>query len=100
MMRTFRDSNDTLWTVFEVRRQVSAKGGERTVLPGGFNDGWLCFETSVAKRRLTQYPPRWREFNDDELCRLLAAAQPAPRGTFRLGDDLSDGSTSADYRPD
>ena len=98
-MRTFRDSNDTLWTVFEVRRQVSARG-DRTYLPGGFNDGWLCFENSLAKRRLIEYPSRWREFSDDELCTLLAQAKPAPRGSFRLGDDLSDGSTSADYRPD
>ena len=100
MMRTFRDSDDALWTVFEVRRQISAKNGDRSVLPGGYNDGWLCFENSISKRRLTQFPKRWREFSDDELCRLLAEAQPAPRGTFRLGDDLSDGSTSADNRPD
>lgn len=100
MMRTFRDSDDTIWTVFEVRRQVSTKAGDRTVLPGGYNDGWLCFETSIAKRRLTQFPRRWREFNDDELCRLLAAAQPAPRGSLRLGDDLSDSNASLDNRPD
>ena len=100
MMRTFRDSDDTLWTVFEVRRQISAKNGDRSVLPGGYNDGWLCFENSISKRRLTQFPKRWREFSDDELCRLLSEAQPAPRGTFRFGDDLSDGSTSADNRPD
>ena len=99
MMRTFRDSDDTIWTVFEVRRQVSGKSPGLTVLPGGFNDGWLCFETSLSKRRLTQYPRRWREFSDEELCRLLAAAQPAPRGTFRLGDDLADGAAT-DYRPD
>jgi hypothetical protein len=100
MMRTFRDSDDTLWTVFEVRRQISVKSGDRGVLPGGYNDGWLCFENSISKRRLTQFPKRWREFSDDELCSLLSEALPAPRGTFRLGDDLSDGSTSADNRPD
>jgi hypothetical protein len=100
MMRTFRDSDDTLWTVFEVRRQVSGQGSDRSFLPGGFNDGWLCFENAIAKRRLTQYPKRWREFGDDELCRLLEVAKPAPRGTFRMADDLSDGKSSADYRQD
>ena len=96
-MKTFRDSNETVWTVFEVRRQVSSNG-ERSYLPGGFNDGWLCFETAGAKRRLTRYPRRWRELAEEELTKLLDQAQPAPRGTFRLGDDLD--ASSHDLRAD
>jgi hypothetical protein len=88
-MRTFRDSNGTAWTVFEVRREVSSTGDTRSFLPGGFNDGWLCFETSGAKRRLTKYPARWREFTDDELIKLLEQAQVAPQGA-RIYDDLAD----------
>jgi hypothetical protein len=86
-MRTFRDSNGTAWTVFEVRRQLSGSG-DRSYLPGGFNDGWLCFETHGAKRRLTKYPARWREFSDDELLALLGQAQAAPKGSGRIYDDL------------
>jgi hypothetical protein len=97
-MRTFRDSHGTAWTVFEVRRQVSETGDSRSYLPGGFNDGWLCFETSGAKRRLTKYPPRWREFNDSELIKLLDQAQAAPKGS-RIYDDLGE-TPSADTRPD
>lgn len=92
-MRTFRDSNGTAWTVFEVRRQLSETGEARSFLPSGFNDGWLCFETSGAKRRLTKYPPRWREFADGELHKLLDQAQPAPNGS-RIYDDLSDSSAT------
>lgn len=88
-MRTFRDSNGTAWTVFEVRRQMSGNG-DRSYLPGGFNDGWLCFETHGAKRRLTKYPARWREFSDDELLDLLAQAQAAPKGSLRIYDDLGE----------
>jgi hypothetical protein len=88
-MRTFRDSNGTAWTVFEVRRQVSGTG-DRSYLPGGFNDGWLCFETHGAKRRLTKYPPRWREFSDEELMNLLSQAQTAPKGSMRIYDDLGE----------
>ena len=98
-MRTFRDSNGTAWTVFEVRRQVNSTGDRTSYLPGGFNDGWLCFESTGAKRRLTKYPQRWREFSDSELMGLLEQAQPAPKGSMRIYDDLAD-TPSSDARPE
>jgi hypothetical protein len=98
-MRTFRDSNGTAWTVFEVRRQISSSGDKTSYLPGGFNDGWLCFETAGAKRRLTKYPSRWREFGDDELVKLLDQAQAAPKGSMRIYDDLGE-SPNTDARPE
>ena len=87
-MRAFRDSNGNEWTVFEVRRQVTPSGD--SYLPHGYGGGWLCFENGggTAKRRLVRFPERWREFGDTELEKLLAQAQPAPRGTFRFSDDL------------
>ena len=72
-MRTFRDSNDNDWVVFEVRREVSAKG-DWSYLPSGFSDGWLCFESAAAKRRLVRYPERWKEFTDTQLQALLTGA--------------------------
>jgi hypothetical protein len=97
-MRTFNDSNSGEWTVFEVRRAVSVKG-DWSYLPNGYSDGWLCFESATAKRRLTKYPERWREFSDAQLENLLTQAHPAPRSSLRLGDDLSDdASTSPDMR--
>ena len=87
-MKNFRDSTGMEWTVFEVRRAVSAKG-DWSYLPSGFSDGWLCFECSSAKRRLVRYPERWRELNEQQLVELLAQAQPAPRGSLRLADVLS-----------
>ena len=89
-MRIFRDANNTSWTVFEVRRQTTASSGEGAHLPSGYRSGWLCFECPGAKKRLVRYPERWREFTDAELEQLLSQAQPAPRTTFRLPDDLSD----------
>lgn len=90
-MKSFRDSANVSWTVFEVRRQVTSRGGDGSYLPSGFSDGWLCFETVGAKRRLLKYPERWREFGDAELEALLTAAQPAPRTTLRPGDELTEG---------
>jgi hypothetical protein len=101
-MRTFRDSKNELWTVFEVRRQIRADGstgGDLSYLPSGYNAGWLCFENSSAKKRLVRYPDNWREFNDAELERLLGEAVPAPRASLRL-TDLADDSSSSDLRPE
>lgn len=88
-MISFRDSANVGWTVFEVRRQVTTKS-DSSFLPGSFSDGWLCFESVGAKRRLIKYPDNWRELSDAELEKLLVVAQPAPRPTFRGGDDLGD----------
>ena len=88
-MKTFRDSNNCEWTVFEVRRKVSSKS-DWSYLPSGFSDGWLCFESKEAKRRLVRYPADWREYGMEELEKLLDAAKPAPRVSWRAGDDLSD----------
>lgn len=97
-MKTFRDSTGTEWTVFEVRRQQSSSGDKTSYLPGGFNDGWLCFETAGAKRRLTKYPQPWLELGDDELIKLLDDALAAPKGS-RIYDDLADPS-SGDASPE
>lgn len=85
--------------MFEVRRQVTSTGERSSYLPSGFNDGWLCFEAAGSKRRLTRYPQRWREFSDDELVKLLEQAQPAPRGSLRIYDDLGE-TPSTDARPE
>ena len=89
-MRSFRDSSSIEWTVFEVRRQQSAKS-DVSYLPSGYNDGWLCFERTGEKRRLVHFPEKWRECGDAELEKLLQQAQPAPRSAFRLSDDFGDG---------
>lgn len=96
-MKSFRDSNSCEWTVFEVRRQV--EGVDSPDKPSGTGDGWLCFETSTAKRRLVNYPSRWKDCSDAELVTLLGSATPAPikRASWALGDD--GGGASSDARP-
>jgi hypothetical protein len=71
-MRTFRDAAGIEWTVFEVRR-----ANEETnwaYLPRGFRSGWLCFESSVGKRRLSPVPDGWRSLDEDGLERMLTRA--------------------------
>lgn len=38
--------------------------------------GWLAFECSTEKRRLTPIPQRWEQLPDTELARLCAEARP------------------------
>ena len=72
-MRVFSDSNGTEWTVYEVKRRGSER--ERwSYLPAEFGDGWLCFESDFAKRRLTPIPDNWRELGDKQLAALLPQA--------------------------
>jgi hypothetical protein len=77
-MRILTDSTGTQWTVFEVKRQSNSKD-RWSYLPEEFGDGWLCFESDVSKRRLTPVPPRWREYGDEQLARMLEQAQPVNR---------------------
>jgi hypothetical protein len=91
-MRSFRDSHDVEWTVFEVRRQVSRADA---AVPSALTAGWLCFESNSSKRRLLRFPERWREFADAELARLLEDAKPAPRSTLGLADGGIEGGSAA-----
>lgn len=90
-MRSFRDSSNIEWTVFEVRRQVRRTDSSSST---SFSDAWLCFENATAKRRLLKYPERWREFTDVELARLLHAAAPAPRASWSISDGIEGGSAA------
>jgi len=83
-MRVLLDSTGVRWMVFEVKRPTGAE--RATYLPEEFGDGWLCFESSTSKRRLTPIPPRWREYGDEELERMLERARPVVR-TRPLAED-------------
>ena len=91
-MRTFRDAAGVEWTVFEVRR--SNEESNWAYLPRGFRSGWLCFESSIGKRRLSPVPDGWRALEEDGLERLLRRAAGVGRPTREkltdLGVDLPD----------
>lgn len=84
-MRSIVDAAGTHWTVFEVRK--AGKAGDRwTYLPVEFGQGWLCFESSVSKRRLTPIPTDWRDASDGDLLRMLGQAQTVNRPNFSLDE--------------
>jgi hypothetical protein len=76
-MRTVADAAGTEWTIFEVKKSVA--GDQWTYLPEQFGNGWLCFESAVAKRRLTPVPPGWADMSDKELVGLMKRAVPVVR---------------------
>ena len=77
-MRIIADAAGVVWTIFEVKKQ-GGPAEQWTYLPEQFGNGWLCFESSVSKRRLTPVPRLWLEYTDKELVRLLDAAEPVVR---------------------
>jgi hypothetical protein len=77
-MRTIADATGVVWTIFEVKKQ-GGSNEQWTYLPEQFGNGWLCFESDVSKRRLTPVPPRWIDYSDKELVRLLDKAEPVVR---------------------
>jgi len=84
-MRTMADSTGTVWTVFEVKK--TGASDQWAYLPEQFGNGWLCFESDVAKRRLTPIPPGWSELSDGDILVLMNAAQPVIRARASTGGE-------------
>jgi hypothetical protein len=85
-MKNFRDATGVEWTVFEVRR--STEETNWAYLPRGFRSGWLCFESSVGKRRLSPVPDGWRGSDDQGLEQLLRRATTVGRGGRDAGSEM------------
>ncbi|HKG90943.1 MAG TPA: hypothetical protein VKA84_03555 [Gemmatimonadaceae bacterium] len=84
-MIEFTDSRGARWLVYEVQRQPRGEQ-RRDPLPTEFQGGWLVFEHAEGKhrkRRLAQFPERWRELPPpelEELCRSAARARKPAGG--------------------
>jgi hypothetical protein len=79
--RTFTDAKGISWTVREIAnpsvppKLATLLGNDRR------QGGWLVFESSNEKRRLSPYPTSWLSFTDAELeasCGRAVSAPPAP----------------------
>ena len=103
--RVFRDSRGVEWQTWDVvpqlteRREIERRmrrvpvphadrrrdsdrrliNGRRPALTAGLDNGWLCFEGSLEKRRLTPIPPDWQRCSDAQLEKYCQAAKRAPR---------------------
>lgn len=103
--RTFTDSLGIEWQTWDVvprleerrvaeRRTHAAKpvhsdrrtptdrrilDGHRSVLTSHLGSGWLCFEATEQKRRLSPIPGDWHKCEVDQLESYCAQATPARR---------------------
>jgi hypothetical protein len=75
--REFEDEKGVRWTAFSVTPSALTTG--RAALRGPYQQGWLAFDCGAETRRLAPTPDRWNELSDDELRRLCAQAELAPR---------------------
>ena len=116
--RIFRDSGGTEWQTWDVvpklaerrrgerratasvaprieRRRASERRlrvGRRPMLSSGLDNGWLCFEAPVEKRRLTPIPDDWERCPTARLEEYCRAARPAMRvhpGLLHGGDETT-----------
>ena len=89
MLRGFTDSTGVEWRVWEVFPSRAARPGGADALShtslkdSPFENGWLCFESSSAKRRLAPIPTGWEFLSAvhlDELCRSATVVPLRRRG--------------------
>jgi hypothetical protein len=79
--RLFSDLRGVTWDVWAVYPE--GRPSQLSALPGTFQTGWLVFESSAEKRRLSPIPSGWLTLPLDELAQLCEQASSAlrrPRG--------------------
>ena len=67
--REFTDSTGTQWRAWDTVPRVGM------LLPEGFTDGWLTFESDLGRYRLTSVPVEWEEYPDAKLEMLCRSAR-------------------------
>jgi hypothetical protein len=89
--RTFRDTAGVEWLIWSVTPGQHTRRPGKTVstLPDELVEGWLCFESTVGKRRFYPVPPEWETLTDLQLAILCRAAVPV-EAVHRVADELQD----------
>ena len=78
--REFRDENGDEWMVWITTPT------ERRGVADDFRDGWLTFESGMARRRLAPVPPHWETMSVEHLRLALSASKPVARESRRSGE--------------
>ena len=73
-MRQLRDEAGGEWMVYAVNPVGANEWRSIESLPESYRSGWLCFESSTEKRRLTPLPPEWESLPLEQLTGLLGTA--------------------------
>jgi hypothetical protein len=71
MLREFQDTDGITWRVWDVHPVLHAQTRTPSLVP----PGWLCFESSRGRRRLSPIPTAWESCDELSLCALCASAE-------------------------
>jgi hypothetical protein len=89
--RMFTDAHGVQWDVFAVYPE--ARLSVHSQLKGTYPQGWLCFDSSAEKRRLSPIPENWQSLSEDQLRELSERAEVAStqrrRGGRKSGPEQS-----------
>ena len=90
--RLFDDTAGVTWDVWAVYPE--GRPSQLSALPGTFQSGWLVFESTNEKRRLSPIPSGWQLLPPEELETLCKQAEIAPR-RMRRGEARGEEDTSS-----
>jgi hypothetical protein len=82
--RGFTDARGVQWDVFAVHPE--ARLSVHSQLKGTYPQGWLCFDSTTEKRRLSPIPDEWQRLSDEQLAQLAERAEVAPSRAARSRD--------------
>jgi hypothetical protein len=93
--RAFTDTAGVEWLIWHVTPGQHTRPARSSVsaLPDELAEGWLCFESSVGKRRFYPVPPEWETLADDKLeilCRAAVAVGARPPRLAGMPQDAAD----------
>lgn len=74
-LRNFTDSQGHTWRVWNVVPQYAVERDQEKMTPG-LQGGWLCFENSGEKRRLSPIPEDWESVGNEQLEAYCREAMP------------------------
>jgi hypothetical protein len=71
-LREVLDDSGVLWMIYDIH-PTAKRGGVPQVQPD-FAEGWLCFHSPDAKRRIAGIPVDWDQLQTPALLALMATA--------------------------
>ncbi|HVE79923.1 MAG TPA: hypothetical protein VNA89_13745 [Gemmatimonadaceae bacterium] len=78
-VREFVDARGVKWTAWDVTPEAMHPITAVEYFMADYREGWLCFESAAARRRLIGYPPDWAERSEAELASLCEQAELVQR---------------------
>ena len=83
-VREFTDSAGTAWRVWDTVPRMGM------LLPPGYADGWLTFESAIGRYRLAPVIAGWEQFTTAKLEALCRTARTSGRNPAKTANNPRD----------